>query len=257
MKVTILGCGPSWGVPKIGGDWGKCDPGEPKNRRRRAGIVVEEAGATILVDTPPDLREGLLACDIRRIDAVLFTHAHADHIHGVDDLRIPSWSLGRAIPAYSNARTFAAIHERFAYTSDGVRDPGSSGYYYQPILEPHEIDSAFTAAGVAVTAFHQTHGRTPSLGFRFGRFAYSTDVVALDEAAFAALAGVEVWIVDCLRREPHPTHSHLVQALAWIERVGPTHAVLTHMDESMDYASLRRELSSHVEPAYDGMVLSI
>jgi phosphoribosyl 1,2-cyclic phosphate phosphodiesterase len=257
MKVTVLGCGPSWGVPKIGGDWGQCDPANPKNRRRRAGIAVEEAGATILVDTPPDLREALLACDIRRIDAAIFTHAHADHIHGIDDLRVPSWGLNRPIPAYGDAKTFATLRARFGYTIEGVRDPNASGYYYQPIVEPHEIDGGFAAAGVAATSFRQTHGRTPSLGLRFGRFAYSTDVAALDETAFAALAGVEVWIVDCLRREPHPTHSHLAQSLAWIERVGPKRAFLTHMDESLDYAGLRRELPVGVEPAYDGMVIEI
>lgn len=255
MKITVLGCGPSWGVPRIGGEWGKCDPANPKNRRRRAGIVVEEAGATILVDAPPDLREGLLSCNIKKIDAVIITHAHADHIHGIDDLRVPSWILGRPIPAYSAARTFTAIHERFGYTMDGIRDPNATGYYYQPMIAPHEVDGAFEAAGIAVTSFIQTHGRTPSLGLCFGRFAYSTDVFALDDAAFAALGGVEVWMVDCLRREPHVSHSHLAQSLAWIERVGPKRGILTHMDESLDYETLRRELPSNVEPAYDGMVI--
>ncbi len=142
MKVTVLGCGPSWGVPRIGGEWGSCDAANPKNRRRRAGIVVEEAGKTILVDAAPDLREGLLSCDIKKIDAVIITHAHADHIHGIDDLRVPSWILGRPIPAYGSAKTFASIHERFGYTIDGIRDPNATGYYYQPMIEPHEVDGA-------------------------------------------------------------------------------------------------------------------
>lgn len=257
MRVTILGCGPSWGVPRIDGDWGKCDPSNSKNRRRRAGLVVQEGGATVLIDTPPDLREALLACAITRIDAVIFTHAHADHIHGLDDLRVPSWRLGRPIPAFGDARTFATIRERFGYAIEGVRNPNASGYYYQPILEPHETRAQFVAADLAVTAFQQTHGRTPSLGLRLGDFAYSTDVHALDEAAFAALGGVALWIIDCLRREPHPTHSHLAQTLGWIERVRPRHAILTHMDESLDYETLRRELPPGVEPAYDGMTIEL
>lgn len=257
MKVTILGCGPSWGVPKIGGDWGRCDAANPKNRRRRAAILVEDAGAAILVDTPPDLREALLACEVKRIDAVIFTHTHADHLHGIDDLRVPSWGFGRPIPAYGSAASFAAIRARFGYTVDGVRDPGSSGYYYQPMLEPHEVAGGFTAARIAVTAFRQEHGRTPSLGLRFGKVAYSTDVHALDEAAFAALDGVELWIVDCLRREPHPTHSWLAQSLDWIGRVGPRRAILTHMDESLDYETLKSELPPHIEPAFDGMTVEV
>lgn len=257
MRVTILGCGPSWGVPKIGGDWGQCDPTNARNRRRRAGIAVQEAGSTVLVDTPPDLREGLLSSNIKHIDAVVFTHAHADHIHGIDDLRVPSWQLGRPIPAFGDAKTMAAIHERFGYTIDGIRAAGATGYYYQPILERHDIEGTFTAAGMAVVPFRQIHGRIPSLGLRFGRFAYSTDVFELDDAGFSVLAGIDIWVVDCLRREPHVSHSHLAKSLAWIERVGARRAFLTHMDESMDYETLRRELPPHVEPAYDGMVIDV
>ncbi|MGH6989783.1 MAG: MBL fold metallo-hydrolase [Stellaceae bacterium] len=257
MKVTILGCGPSWGVPKIGGGWGDCDPGNPRNRRRRAGIVIEEAGTTILIDTPPDLREALLATGIARLEAVIFTHAHADHLHGIDDLRIPCVLLGRSIPAYGDAATLAEIQARFGYAISGSYHPGKNGYEFRAIIEPHEVSDHFTAAGMPITAFQQDHGRKTSLGLRVGRFGYSTDVVALDEAAFAALNGVEVWMVDCMRRRPHPTHSHLEQTLHWIARVGPKRAILTHMDESMDYATLCRELPPGVEPAYDGMTIEL
>jgi phosphoribosyl 1,2-cyclic phosphate phosphodiesterase len=257
MKVTVLGCGPSWGVPKIGGGWGACDPANPRNSRRRAGIAVEEGDTTILVDTPPDLREALLATGIARIDAVIFTHAHADHLHGLDDLRIPCMLLGRSIPAYSDAPTLAEIRTRFGYAFAGSYHPGKDGYEFRAILEPHEVGESFAAAGVAVTAYRQDHGRKHSLGLRIGPFAYSTDVTALDEAGFQALDGVDVWIVDCMRREPHPTHSHLEQTLRWIAEVRPKRAILFHMDESLDYDGLRQELPPHVEPAYDGMVIEL
>jgi phosphoribosyl 1,2-cyclic phosphate phosphodiesterase len=255
VKITILGCGPSWGVPKIGGGWGACDPGNPRNRRRRAGIVVEDAGAAVLVDTPPDLREGLLACDIRHIDAVIFTHAHADHLHGIDDLRTLSAILGGPIPVFADDACLATIRARFPYTVDGMRGP-DGGWYYPPILDACAAAGTFLAAELKVTSFVQAHGRVPSLGVRIGPMAYSTDVKTLDEAAFAALAGVDLWIVDCASRQPLPTHSHLAQTLGWIERVRPRRAILTHMTEDLDYETLKRELPPGVEPAYDGMVIT-
>ncbi|HEV2161353.1 MAG TPA: MBL fold metallo-hydrolase [Stellaceae bacterium] len=256
MKITILGCGPSWGVPRIGGDWGACDPANRKNRRRRVSILVEECGRTILVDTSPDLREQLLDAGAGRIDAVLFTHAHADHLHGIDDLRGVNRIVKAAIPTYATPATLAEIERRFAYVFAPLK-PGREGNYYKPVLERHPIDGPFTAAGIAVTPFTQDHGFSQTLGFRFGRFAYSTDVIALDEAAFQALAGIDTWVVDCIRPEPHVTHSHIDRTLAWIDRVRPRRAVLTHMDESLDYETLRRTLPAGVEPGYDGMVIDI
>lgn len=257
MKVTILGCGPSWGVPRIGNGWGQCDPKNPRNRRRRVSALVEEAGATILIDTSPDLREQLLDADVTRIDAVLFTHAHADHLHGLDDLRSVNWLMQKGIPIYASARTLAEIGERFSYVFGAV-DPGTQrSNYYKPALEPHTIDGPFRAAGIAIVPFVQDHGFSKTLGFRIGPFAYSTDVINLDEAAFAALKGIELWIVDCIRRTPHVTHSHLAKTLQWIDRVKPRRAVLTHMDESLDYETLRRELPNGVEPGYDGLAIEI
>jgi len=254
VRVTILGCGPSWGVPRIGGEWGACDPANPRNRRRRASILVEEGAARLLIDTSPDLREQLLDAKVRGIDAVLFTHAHADHLHGIDDLRSVNALIRKTLPIYGDARTLAEIRARFGYVFPPVNPESKSGFY-KPVLEPREIAGPFQAAGVAVTPFVQDHGFSPTLGFRFGRFAYSTDVIRLDEAAFAALEGIEVWIVDCMRREPHVTHSHLAQTLAWIARVGPRRAILTHMDESLDYAGLSRELPRGVEPGCDGLAI--
>ena len=256
MRVTMLGCGPSWGVPRIGGHWGACDPLNPKNRRRRVSVLVEEGGAVLLIDTSPDLREQLLAADVQRIDAVLFTHAHADHLHGIDDLRSVNWLMRSGIPIFAGAQTLAEINARFGYVFDPVK-PDRRSAYYKPVLEPHVIDGPFSAAGIPVMPFVQDHGFSQTLGFRIGGFAYSTDVVDLDEAAFAALRGVEFWIVDCIRREEHVTQSHLAKTLGWIERVKPRRAALTHMDESLDYATLCRELPRGVEPGHDGLVVEL
>jgi phosphoribosyl 1,2-cyclic phosphate phosphodiesterase len=256
MKVTILGCGPSWGVPPIGGDWGACDPANPKNRRCRASILVEERGKTILVDTSPDMRAQLLDAQVKRLDAVIFTHAHADHLHGIDDLRAVNRLMQAEIPVYATRQTLDDIGRRFGYVFAPAK-PGLEAVYYKPRLQPVAISGPFEIAGVAIVPFVQNHGFSETTGFRFGRFAYSTDVFELDQAAFKALDGVEVWVVDCIRRAPHVTHSHLERTLGWIARVKPRRAVLTHMDESMDYETLCRELPKGVEPGYDGLVLEV
>jgi phosphoribosyl 1,2-cyclic phosphate phosphodiesterase len=256
MRVTMLGCGPSWGVPRIGGKWGACDPANPRNRRRRVSVLVEEGGSCLLVDTSPDMREQLLDAEVRGIDAVLYTHSHADHLHGIDDLRSVNQLIRKVLPIYGDARTLDEIRNRFGYVF-APQHPEAKGGFYKPVLEPIEVTGPFAVAGLAITPFIQDHGFSPTLGYRFGKFAYSTDVIRLDDAAFAALAGVEVWIVDCMRERPHVTHSHLAQTLQWIERVGPRRAILTHMDESLDYDRLCRVLPSHVEPGHDGLVIEI
>jgi phosphoribosyl 1,2-cyclic phosphate phosphodiesterase len=256
MRVTMLGCGPSWGVPRIGNDWGACDPANPKNRRMRSAILVEDAGHVVLVDTPPDLRQQLLAANATKIDAVLFTHAHADHSHGIDDLRSINRMTGKPLPIYADAHAMSELKARFRYIFAPV-DAEARTKFYKPAVEPHEIAGPFAAAGMDIVPFVQDHGFSKTLGFRFGRFAYSTDALALDEAAFTALAGVETWIVDCIRRAPHPTHSHLERTLGWIERVKPRRAILTHMDETLDYEVLRRSLPPGVEPGYDGLVAEV
>jgi phosphoribosyl 1,2-cyclic phosphate phosphodiesterase len=252
MKVRILGCGGSGGVPLVGGVWGACDPAEARNRRRRASILVEDGATTLLIDTSPDLRAQLLDAGTKRLDAILFTHAHADHLHGIDDLRGMNRLMRAALPVYADRRTLAAIEERFGYV---FRPLESGTSFYKPTLTPHAIEGPFTAAGIDVVPFVQDHGFTTTLGFRIGGMAYSTDVVDLDEAAFAVLAGIELWIVDCLRYEPHPTHSHLEKTLSWIARVKPRRAVLTHMDVPLDYATVRGKLPPGVEPGYDGLTL--
>lgn len=254
MKVTVLGCGSSGGVPLIGNRWGLCDPAEPRNRRSRASILVEEAGAVVLVDMTPDARTQLLACDLQDLTAVLFTHAHADHCHGIDELRSINWMTGKPIDIYASAETLEELRARFPYALGESRQVGRSAFY-KPAIISHAIEGAFEIQGLRVLPFAQQHGPMRSLGFRFGSFAYSTDVSELDEAAFAALDGVRFWIVDCVRREPHPTHAHLARTLEWIERVKPEQAWLTHMNETMDYQTLLKELPPHVRPAHDGMAI--
>jgi phosphoribosyl 1,2-cyclic phosphate phosphodiesterase len=254
MKITLLGCGASWGVPAIGPDWGVCDPAEPRNRRRRASVLVESRGSVLLIDMSPDLREQLLDADCNRVDAVLLTHAHADHLHGIDELRIINRLMNQPIPLYASPEALGEVERRFAYA---VRPAVPGKPLYRPALTPHPIDGPFTAAGLSIVPFVQNHGAMTTLGFRIGPFGYSTDVTGLDENAFAALAGVELWIVDCLRRAPHPTHSHIAKSLAWIERVNPRRAVLTHMEQSLDYRTLAAELPQGVEPGYDRLTVEL
>ena len=241
-------------MPVIGPDWGRCDPADPRNRRRRVSVLVEVDGVVILIDTSPDLREQLLDARVNCLDAVIITHAHADHLHGVDDLRSINRLMQKAIPLYGDAKTLAEIACRFAYVLKPISEPGR---YHKPTLEPHEIAGPFSIQGVPIVPFIQNHGFSTTLGLRIGVFAYSTDVVELDETAFAAIEGVELWIVDCLRREPHPTHSHLARTLSWIARVRPRCAVLTHMDQSLDYRELKAELPPGVEPGRDGLVVNL
>ena len=254
MRVTVLGCGPSTGVPVIGGNWGRCDPGDRRNRRRRVSVLVEVGAVVILIDTSPDLREQLLDADVARLDAVLLTHAHADHLHGIDDLRSVNRLMQSGIPLYADAQTLAEVGRRFDYVLEPIEEPGR---YYKPVLVPHEIVGPFELHGIPILPFVQDHGFSTTLGIRIGEMAYSTDVVELDDKAFAAIAGIELWIVDCLRREPHPTHSHLAKTLSWIARVQPRRAVLTHMDQNLDYRELSAELPRGVEPGQDGLVIEL
>jgi len=264
LEVRILGCGSSGGVPRLGESgphWGVCDPANPRNRRSRCSILVKrksDAGETrVLVDTAPDLREQLLAANVGRLDGVLITHDHADQLHGLDDLRVITLNMKQRLDLWSDRRGLAGTLHKFDYCF--ASSPGSD---YPPILNAHEIAEPFAEFAIAgaggavpVLAFGQQHGRIRSLGFRFGAVAYSPDVDGLDEAAFAALDGVDCWIVDALRRTPHPSHAHLSRTLEWIARVKPKRAILTDMHVDMDYETLKRELPPNVEPAFDGMVV--
>ncbi|RJF91127.1 MBL fold metallo-hydrolase [Sphingomonas cavernae] len=252
MKLRILGCGTSSGVPRIGNDWGNCDPTEPKNRRRRASILVESATTRILVDTSPDLREQLLDADIADVDAVIWTHDHADHCHGIDDLRQLFHARGRPVNGYARPDTLASLRTRFAYAFDGKDG-------YPPTVTGHVLESDWQFGDIRVRVTDQPHGSITSAGLRFdgpqSSIGYSTDFNILTEDMANLFEGVDLWVVDALRHKPHPTHPHLAQTLEWIAALAPDRAVLTHMDQSMDYATLCRALPEGVMAAWDGLEL--
>jgi phosphoribosyl 1,2-cyclic phosphate phosphodiesterase len=260
FKFTILGCGSSGGVPRPALGWGACDPNEPKNRRRRTSLLVERrenAGVTrALVDTSPDLREQLLDAEVDWLNGVLYTHEHADHTHGIDDLRGPFIRQRQLIPVYLDERTAQSMHERFDYCFKSP--PGSE---YPPIVAEHRLTAGtpvmIEGQGGAIEALPilQAHGDISSLGFRFGALAYSCDLSGMPEESADALAGIEIWIVDALRYRPHPSHFSVDDALAWIGRIKPRRAILTNLHSDIDYNELRRKLPAHVEPAFDGMTI--
>ncbi|MEJ6391971.1 MBL fold metallo-hydrolase [Gymnodinialimonas sp. 2305UL16-5] len=258
VKVTILGCGSSGGVPRLGGLWGECDPNNPKNMRRRCSILVQREGAegttNVLIDSSPDLRAQLLDAGVGRLDAVLYTHPHADHVHGLDDLRMIVFNMKARLPVYADGATQNDLVSRFGYAF--VQPPGSA---YPPILDLHSIDGDVTIEGeggpITFTPFEVTHGNIDALGFRIGNLAYLPDVSDIPDEVWPVLEGLDCWIVDALRRTPHPSHSHLDNTLAWIDRAAPQRAVLTNMHIDLDYERVRTETPDHIEPAYDGMVV--
>ncbi len=255
MKVTILGSGSATGTPGVDIGWGQCDPNEPRNRRLRPSIMVEDGQSRVLVDTTPDLREQLLISGVSRLDGVVFTHAHADHLHGIDDLRPVNRVMKAELPMYADAQTLETIRTRFGYVL-GPLKPGAT-MYYKPCLTPQTIipGRPFRVGSIEVMPFDQDHGYSRSLGLRFGPIAYSTDLVEMTEEGYAALAGVEVLIIAAFGETPHPTHGHVDKVLEWIERVRPRRAVLTHLSPMLDYATLGAGLPKGVEVGFDGMVI--
>jgi phosphoribosyl 1,2-cyclic phosphate phosphodiesterase len=273
LKFTILGCGSSGGVPRPALGWGDCDPKNPKNRRRRTSLLVERTSSPILppqageggvgvtrvlVDTPPDLREQMIDADVDWLDGVLYTHEHADHTHGIDDLRAFFLKQRRRVDVYLDEPTAASLHVKFGYCFQSP--PGSD---YPPIVTEHRLTAGtpVTIEGqggpIAALPFCQEHGDIASLGFRFGKLAYSADLSGLPSESVAALAGLDVWIVDALRYRPHPSHFSLDDALGWIERLKPRRAILTNLHADLDYEVLRGKLPVHVVPAFDGMTFAV
>ncbi len=261
MRVTVLGCGGSAGVPQLGGadghgDWGACDPAEPRNRRTRSSIVVESAARRrLLVDTGPDMRTQLLAAGVPRVDAVLFTHSHADHITGLDDVRILNRIANTPLPAFATDDTLRDLERRFEYAFLPWQPPG----FFRPVMVPQrfEYGDRLTIAGMEVQVFEQDHRVMKTTGLRIGAFGYSTDVVNLNDAAFDILHGVDTWLVGCFQRAAHSTHANVDRVIEWSGRVGARRTILTHMGPDLDWAWLLRRLPAGIEPAVDGMVLSI
>ena len=257
MRVTILGCGGSSGTPSVDWGWGRCDPLNPRNRRTRPSILVEEGATRLLVDTSPDLREQLLRHHVRELDAVLYTHAHADHLHGIDDLRPINRAMNAPLPAYANRETLRLISDRFGYVFEPLAEDAKM--YYKPVLIPNCVmdGNEFSVGDIQIQPFEQDHGFCDSLGFRFGPIAYTSDAVALSGEAFDLLQEIDVWIIGTLTDSPHPTHADVDKALRWIKRVGAERGVLTHLSGRLDYTELSNRLPINVEPAYDGMVIDI
>lgn len=259
LSFTILGCGSSGGVPRLGGHWGDCDPTNPKNRRRRCSMLVERTdgnGVTrVLIDTSPDMREQLLEAGVGDLDAVLFTHGHADHVHGIDDLRMIVFNKRERLAVWADGPTQDRLYSGFGYAF--TQPEGSP---YPPILEMHTIDGdvTITGAGGAITfhPFKVGHGSIDALGFRVNAVAYLPDVAEIYDDAWSSLDDLDIWILDALRRTPHPTHAHLEQSLKWIERASPRRAILTNMHIDLDYETVKAETPDHIEPAYDGLTLT-
>jgi phosphoribosyl 1,2-cyclic phosphate phosphodiesterase len=259
VEFTILGCGSSGGVPRADGDWGACDPAEPKNLRSRCSLLARRKGegaereTTLLVDTSPDLRLQTAQAGAKRLDAILLTHDHADQVHGIDDVRAFFIRQRARIGCHMDTATDASMMRRFGYIFEG--EGGYPAICDRRPIPAHGV--RWTVDGpsgaIPVVSFDQDHGGVRSVGYRFGGVAYSSDVVGLDERAFEALAGLDVWIVDALRYRPHPTHAHLDLALSWIERLKPRRAILTNLHIDLDYETLKAELPPGVEPAYDGL----
>jgi len=254
IEVTILGCGSSGGVPLIGNIWGPCDPNDSRNTRRRVSILVKKNKKTLLVDTSPDLRMQMLDAKVKDVDAVLYTHSHADHVHGIDDLRAFCWQRkdNKPLPIYSDQYTIDQITNRFDYAFENKYGPAV------PSLAANTISIGNnTIQGVNVEAIKQIHGKGFSLGYRFDNVAYSTDVNSLPNESMEQLKNLDLWIVDCVRYEPHYSHSHFDQTISWIKQLKPKRAILTHMGHWLDYNDLKNKCPDNVEPGIDGMVIKI
>ena len=254
MKVTILGCGTSSGVPRIGNDWGACDPAEPRNRRTRSSILIASAGEQLLVDCGPDMREQLLAAGTADLAGLIVTHDHADHCHGIDDLRQIAQYIRRPVPLYARSDTIDRLARRFAYAFEGTP-------LYPAVIDPQPLDETLELGAATLRFVHQPHGGISSLGIRADEgprsLGYAIDFHELTDDMAALYQGVDLWICDCLRQSPHPTHAHLDAVLGWATDLGVGQLLLSHLDKSMDYAALVANLPDWAAPAFDGQEVEL
>lgn len=254
MKIRVLGCGTSFGVPRIGPDWGECDPAEPRNRRLRSSILIESADERVLVDCGPDLREQLLAAEIGDIDRLIVTHDHADHCHGLDELRPLAQRLGRPIPLHARTDVIAGLKERFGYAFSGAT-------FYAPLVEPAPLDAQLTFGNAQIRFVDQPHGKITSLGLCIDEgersLVYAIDFNEMSDAMAELYKGADVLICDCVQRRPHPTHAHLDAVLVWARELRVGQLYLTHMNNSMDYRKLVAELPDWAAPAHDGLEIEL
>jgi phosphoribosyl 1,2-cyclic phosphate phosphodiesterase len=253
LKVRILGCGTSTGVPKIGNHWGQCDPDEPRNARLRTSILVESAGERILVDCGPDLRQQLLGAEVDRLDGVIVTHTHGDHCHGIDELRPVSAAIGGPVLLYARREVLDELKHRFGYAFE-------QSDFYRPVVQAREIQEDVRFGETAARFVDQPHGGAVSLGMRFdeGEFsvAYAVDFSDLTDEMAALYVGADVWIADCLTRTPHPTHAHLDGVLGWARDMRVGQLYLVHMGNGLDYRTLAAELPDWAAPAFDGLEIA-
>jgi phosphoribosyl 1,2-cyclic phosphate phosphodiesterase len=260
LRFTILGCGSSGGVPRLGGKWGACDPTNPRNKRRRCSLLIQrfdnDGVTSVLVDTSPDMREQLLDAEIGALDAVVFTHEHADHLHGLDDLRMIVLAMQRRLPVYAGPRTKRMILERFGYV---FKTP--KGSPYPPILDMYDLGTELLIDGaggqIKITTFDVEHGNIDVRAIRVNDVLYTPDLSALIGDPTHDLAGIDCWILDSLRYKAHPSHANVEQALEWIETYAPRRAVLTNMHIDLDYDILNSETPENVTPAYDGLQITL
>jgi phosphoribosyl 1,2-cyclic phosphate phosphodiesterase len=254
VKIRILGCGTSFGVPRIGNDWGECDPEEPRNRRTRSSILIESGGRRLLVDCGPDLRQQLLAANIDALDGVIVTHDHADHCHGIDELRALTPAAGQPLPLYARANVLERLQTRFGYIF-------KSSSFYKAVAEPVPIENGMQFGDASLRFVDQPHGKISSLGIRADEglrsLVYAIDFNEMTIDMRKLYEGAQIWIADCLSRRPHPTHAHLDAVTKWAEELGVRQVYLSHLNNSMDYRTLLDELPAHVAPAYDGLEIEV